>query len=88
MDLVNKYLTEKKGWVVYGTNRKEYLAKFDYDMDFEHLSGEFKQTARSKTPLGWTKDKKKAIVYSDKGDAEIALDYSGLGKKWGSVVKV
>jgi hypothetical protein len=77
MDLVNKYLTEKKGWVVYGTNRKEYLAKFDYDMDFEHLSGE-----------GWTKDKKKAIVYSDKGDAEIALDYSGLGKKWGSVVKV
>lgn len=88
MDLVSKYLNEKKGYVVFGTNKKEYLSKFDYDMDFQHLDGVFKQTARSKTPMGWSKDKKKAIVYQSIGDAEIALEYSGLGKKWGSVQKV
>ena len=82
-----EYLNEKSGYVVFGSNKKEYLSKFDYDMDFDNLSGEYSQKAKSRTPLGWSKDKKNAIVFPDKGSAEIALDHT-LTKKFGSVQKV
>lgn len=60
-----------EGYLVYGHNRKEYLTKFDFE---------------GKKQKGWSKDKKKAMVFPDKGSAEKALDMT-LTKKFGSVVK-
>jgi len=52
-------------------NKQEYLTKFDFE---------------GKKQKGWSKDKKKAMAFPDKGSAEKALDMS-LGSKWGNVTK-
>lgn len=71
MNLVEKYLGEGKGYLVYGMNKKEYLTKFDFD---------------NKVQQGWSKDKKKAMVFPDEGSAREALERT-LTRKFGSVVK-
>ena len=50
----------EKGYVVMN-RQKEYLTTFDYDMDFDELSGEFskKRLNKSASALGWSTDKKK-----------------------------
>lgn len=58
------------GYVVFGKLKKEYLTKFDFD---------------GKKQLGWSRDKKKAQIFPDKGSAEKALDMT-LGTKYGTVL--
>lgn len=70
-EYLEKALTENKGYLVFGNNRKEYLSKFDFEGKYQ---------------LGWTKDKKKAMVFPDKGSAKAALDRT-LGSKFGSIIK-
>ena len=89
---LKNYLNEAKGYVVFGTNKKEYLSKFDFDFDYDNISGEYLETKKSASKrkgsgLGWSKDKKNAVIFPDKGSAEIALDKT-LTKKFGSVQKV
>ena len=88
MKLVDKYLGEaKKGFIVQSINTKEYLSNIDTDMDFDHISGEFKRNAKSKSPQAWTKNKKKAMVFPSIGDAEIAIEHSLGNRNLGSIQK-
>lgn len=58
-------------YLVFAKNRKEYLTKFSFD-----VAGQ----------LGWSTDKEKAVIFPDKGSAEMALDMT-IGSEWGFVEK-
>lgn len=75
-DLINKYLGSEisEGFLLKATLTKEYLTKFDFE---------------GKKQKGWSKDKKKAMVFPDRGSVEKALEILKLDKPgYGSIVKV
>lgn len=74
MKTYREILTEAKGFIVRAVNTKEYLKKFDFE---------------GKKQRAWTKDRKGAMVFPDKGSAEKALEILKLDKPgFGAIEKV